>query len=111
MHKIRIKPLSVNQAWIGKLKPTSKWKTYKRAVPYLLPPLGRKFDPECKLKLTIRFGFSSKASDIDNPLKPFVDCLQEKYGFDDKQIYELIVYKDLVKKKEEYVEFDIEELL
>jgi Holliday junction resolvase RusA-like endonuclease len=53
------------------------------------------------------FGFSSKLSDIDNCLKTFIDCLVKKYGVDDRYIYELHVFKTLVKKGEEYIKFKI----
>jgi len=108
LHRIDIKPLSVNQAWIGKLSKTSALRKYISDVGYILP--NNKKELTGKLKLIIKFGFSSKASDIDNPLKPFIDCLQDKYDFDDKQIFELVVFKDVVKRGKEYIEFEIIEL-
>ena len=63
--------------------------------------------PEGKLKLELTFGFSSKASDIDNPVKPFQDILQKKYDFDDKMIYTLIVHKEIVPKGEEFISFTL----
>ena len=105
MHKLDIKPLSTNRAWVGKLRPTKANAAYKRDLSLILPPMS--IDTESKLKLEIVFGFSSKASDIDNPLKPFIDGLQKKYGFDDKQIYELSVKKEVVKRGHEYIEFEI----
>lgn len=106
--RLDIKPLSVNQAWIGKLRKTKALRSYITDVGYLLPVINGPLDG--KLKLTIKWGFSSIASDIDNPLKPFIDCLQDKYDFDDKQIYELVVLKDVVKRGKEYIEFEIEQL-
>ena len=55
------------------------------------------------------FGFSSKAGDIDNPIKLFLDILQKKYGFNDKNIYELQVEKRDVKKGKEFIQFKISE--
>ena len=63
--------------------------------------------PEGPLKLTIQWGFSSAGSDIDNPVKCFLDCLQKKYGFNDSRIHSLQVDKALVKKGAEYINFDI----
>jgi len=63
-----------------------------------------------KLSLHLRFGLSSKNADIDNPVKPFVDCLQKRYGFNDRQIYRLTVEKIDVAKGQEFIEFDITEL-
>lgn len=102
--KIDIKPLTVNQAWRGQRFKTPEYKAYERAMFYLLPSFKV---PKGKLSLMITFGLSNKNSDIDNPLKPFLDCLQKRYDFNDKQIYELIVDKLDVKKGEEFIYFDI----
>ena len=64
-----------------------------------------------KLSLRLRFGLSSKNMDVDNGVKPFVDILQKRYGFNDRYIYRLNVEKVDVKKGEEFIEFDIEPLL
>ena len=104
---LRIKPLSVNQAWQGKRFKTPKYKNWRTEICYLLPELDV---PNVKLSLYIKFGFSSKASDIDNPLKTFIDALQFKYKFDDKMIYKLEVHKEIVKKGQEFISFNIQEL-
>ena len=40
----------------------------------------------------------------------FLDCLVKKYGFDDRQIYELTQKKEIVKKGNEFIEFEITNL-
>lgn len=105
---IEIKPLSVNQCWQGKRFKTPKYKAFEKEVLLLLPnnyevPLGY-------LKLTLKWGFSSKLSDWDNPIKPFQDILQKKYKFDDKRIFKAVVEKEIVKKGDEYIKFSIEKL-
>ena len=107
MHQINIKPLSVNKAWRGKLSKTPTLMKYNRDIGLILPRIKV---PEGFLRLSIEFGFSSKASDIDNPLKPFIDCLQNKYGFDDKNIYELAIKKEVVKRGNEYIKFNLESI-
>ena len=102
--RVDIKPLSVNQAWQGRRYPTPKYTKYTKDMLTILPPLKV---PDCKLELEITFGLSSRAADIDNPLKCFIDCLQKKYGFDDKMIFELIVKKEIVKKGAEFIEWEI----
>jgi len=62
------------------------------------------------LELWLEFGFSSSLSDFDNPVKPFVDCLQNKYGFNDRQIKRAHIEVIDVKKGEEYIKFDLKEL-
>ena len=106
--KIQIKPLSVNVCWQGKRYKTPKYKTYEKELSLLLPPLKINFKRDLKIDLV--FGFSSTLSDIDNPLKPILDVLQKKYGFDDKQIFELQVKKEIVKKGDEFIELTINEI-
>lgn len=105
MITIELKPLSVNEAWQGKRFKTSRYDKYERDCLLLLPPLVL---PEPPYKVQIEFGFSNKASDIDNPIKMTLDILQKKYKFDDKEIYELNVKKTIVRKGHEYSKILIE---
>ena len=100
-----IKPLSVNKAWKGRRYKTDEYKRFERDVSFMLPKLEI---PEGKLKVFYEFGFSNKLSDIDNPIKLFQDILQKKFGFNDSQIYEMNVKKEIVKKGNEYILFNIE---
>lgn len=102
--RLDIKPLSVNEAWKGRRFKTDKYTRYEQAVLLLLPKIKL---PEPPFKLSLVFGFSNLASDIDNPVKNFVDCLQKKYGFNDKLITELHIRKELVRKGSEYIQFEI----
>lgn len=106
--KIEIKPLSVNQVWQGRRFKTKKYKNYEKELLYLLPPVEIDFKSLLSIELT--FGFSNRSSDIDNPLKPLLDVLQKKYGFDDKQVYELNVKKEIVKKGDEFITLKINEI-
>jgi Holliday junction resolvase RusA-like endonuclease len=106
--RIEIKPLSVNDAWKGRRFRTDKYKDYQKEIALKLPNIKNDF--QGNLKINIVFGFSSKGSDIDNPLKPFLDCLQKKYGVNDNQIYELHVKKEIVKKGYEFINFEITNL-
>jgi len=100
---LKIKPLSVNEAWQGKRFKTEKYKKYEIDLLYLLPKLNI---PEPPYRLEIEFGMS-KLSDIDNPLKPFLDVLQKKYLINDRDVLELTVKKTLVKKELEFIDFKI----
>lgn len=64
--------------------------------------------PEGKLLLNITFGLSSKNADWDNPIKPFQDVLQIKYGFNDRRVYKGVIEKVDVKKGEEFIEFSFD---
>ena len=88
----------------GRRFKTPKYKKYEKEVMIMLPDI---VIPSADLKLTIEWGFSSAASDIDNPLKPFIDILQKKYGFNDSKVHELHVTKKKCKKGSEYILFSI----
>jgi len=105
--KLNIKPLSVNQCWQGKRFKTPKYKQYEFELLLLLKP--NLSIPKGRLSLLITFGLSSKLNDIDNGLKPFIDVLQKKYGFNDRDIYKLEVEKVIVEKGKEFIEFEIKE--
>ena len=102
--KINIKPLSVNQCWRGRRFKTSKYTAYEKELFFKLKTLKI---PNPPLKVNVIYGFSSKLSDVDNPCKPFLDILQKKYGFDDRDIFELFQRKVIVKKGSEFIEFEI----
>lgn len=92
--RIEITPLSVNKCWQGKRYKTNDYKRYERDLLLLLPKVPF---PKENIKLTLKIGFKNKASDIDNVLKPLLDILQKKYNFDDKEINELHIYKEITK--------------
>ena len=102
--KVNIKPLSVNQCWQGKRFKTPKYKVYETELLYLLPKIKL---PKPPFEIHLTFGFSSKLSDWDNPIKPFQDILQKKYNFDDRDVFKAVVKKEIVKKGSEYIEFKI----
>tara|TARA_R110000772_G_scaffold29709_1_gene74116 strand:- start:445 stop:774 length:330 start_codon:yes stop_codon:yes gene_type:complete len=106
--KINIKPLSVNECFQGRRFKNIKYKKYEKELIFMLPKLQI---PAGKLEITIIFGFSSSASDWDNPIKPFQDILQKRYGFNDSRVYKATVIKEIVKKGQEFIEFDIKALI
>lgn len=99
--RLNIKPLSVNAAWQGRRFKTPEYKAYERAVLLMLRPLTI---PEGDLELILQFGC---AMDFDNPVKPFVDCLQKKYGFNDSRIKLAVIEVEKVAKGSEYIDFEI----
>jgi Holliday junction resolvase RusA-like endonuclease len=104
MIKINIKPLSINQAFQGRRFKTDKYDKYIKDVLIQLPKLSYTKD---NITLIIEFGYSSKLSDLDNCLKPFIDCLTKKYNIDDRYINKIIATKEIVKKGNEYIKFKI----
>lgn len=107
--KLNQKPLSVNEAWQGKRFKTPAYKFYEETI-LLTMPKG-KIDSEQMLRIEFFFGFSNKASDLDNPVKLLLDIAQKNYGFNDKNVYELNVRKCIVKKGDEFIQMGIYPLL
>lgn len=63
--------------------------------------------PHGLLQIYLEFGFSTMASDWDNPIKPVQDILAKKYKFNDKNIMQGVVKKVIVKQGDEYIKFQI----
>ena len=101
--RLPIKPLTVNRAWQGRRFKTPAYHAYEKTVLMLLRPL---VIPDGLLELRLEFGVQG-LFDVDNGVKPFVDCLQKKYGFNDNRIYRLAVQKVKVPKGEEFIDFEI----
>lgn len=109
MNLVKIKPLSVNKAWQGRRFKSDDYKRYEQTLLIILPKIDI---PEGYLQLNLEFGFSSKASDFDNPLKMFIDCLQKRYGFNDKLIKRCIIdINNGVAKGDEYIKFELKPLV
>ena len=107
--KLNEKPLSINEAWQGKRFKTPAYNNYEKAILLQMPKA--KIDVEQMLRIEFFFGFSNKASDLDNPVKLLLDIAQKKYGFNDKNVFELNVRKCIVKKGEEFIHIGIYPLL
>lgn len=105
--KVNIKPLSVNEAWQGKRFKTEKYKKYESVLLLLLPKINI---PKPPYKIELTFGMSNYLSDFDNPVKPFIDVLQKKYGFNDRDIIEANIKKTKVNKGNEFIIFNIQNI-
>lgn len=104
MHRLDIKPLSVNEAWRGRRFRTGKYVDWREEMLWLLPKIDV---PDGKLNVHLVFGFSNKNADIDGPIKGTLDALQERYGFNDRQVYWLTVEKKITLKADEFIKFSI----
>ena len=99
--------MSVNVAWQGQRFKTPEYKAYEQELLLILRPVKL---PESPYRLFLEFGVSNMQADWDNPIKPFVDVLQKKYGFNDRDIHAAVVSKIKTKKGDEYIEFDLQAL-
>ena len=104
MQRLNIKPLSVNEAWQGRRFKTDKYKRYESDMMLILPKINMLPPP---YRLNIIVGFSNKASDLDNILKPFLDILQKKYNINDKHIEILHIEKQIVSKNNDFISFEL----
>lgn len=105
--KINIKPLSVNQCWQGQRFKSPKYKAYEKELLLILKPI---LIPPAPYKISFEFGLSNSLADWDNPVKPFQDVLQKRYGFNDRDIIEATVKKTKVKKGDEFISWNLESL-
>ena len=105
--RIKIKPLSVNEAWAGRRFKTPKYKAYEEELLWKLKTCEI---PEGDLKIWFVFGTSSKLSDTDNFLKSTIDVLQKKYNFNDNRIFRIVADKQITKKGEEFIAFQIKHI-
>lgn len=106
MISIKIKPLSINKCFQGRRFKTKDYKIYEKELMYKLPNKVPYFK---RMGINVEVGVNT-LFDIDNAIKPLLDILQKKYGFNDRDIYELNVKKVAVKKGNEYINFNIFEI-
>lgn len=90
--------------------PTEEYKNFLTRFKEATDSMEWEFDTTKPLKITLTPKFSNKASDLDNVAKPTLDALQHVFDWNDKYVYEMHMYKELVKKGEERLDILIEEL-
>ena len=99
-----LKPMSVNEAFLGKKTKSAKYRKYETHLKRNLPDLEI---PEGLLEVRLVVYYSSKLSDLDNAIKPFLDVLCKRYGFDDRYVYRIRMTKVIVPKGAENIAFRI----
>jgi Holliday junction resolvase RusA-like endonuclease len=102
---VKTPPLSVNRVYTGKRYKTEEYRVYSQVVKILLKPMDI---PKGDLEISLVFGVSNMGMDVDNGVKPFIDILQEVYGFNDKRIIRATIEKVKVEKGEGFIWFDIQ---
>lgn len=106
--RIDVKPMSMNAAYSGRRFKTKLYKTYETACMIRMRAMVM---PEGNLGIELRIGVSNRGFDADNSLKPIIDIMQKKYHFNDNRVYKVCVTKEVVPKGEEFIEFDIYEVM
>ena len=106
-----LNPISTNRLKTvrnGKIKSNPLYEDWQVLVVTRLP--DGFFDGIDLTKCMLRFTMGiTKRFDIDNTLKGFIDVLEEKYGFNDRDIHSLIAKKVVIDPKIEkpFVRLDI----
>lgn len=102
--RTQVKPLSANDCFQGRKRRTYSYNKYRKVLLEELPS-NVKIPRTGELKLRMNVYYSRRNSDTDNCVKPFVDILAEKYGFNDSRIYHIDIQKIIVPKGEEGILF------
>ena len=109
------KPLSINRAHYKNKRKTRDYLDYEDAWGSVLS--GHRIpEDHCEDWKTLRFrvdyewGFSNRAADVDNPIKPATDIMQNWFKFNDKQILVVKATKFIVPKGSEYAKVKILEI-
>jgi len=104
--KLRVKPVSVNEAWqlkgFRKFK-SKKYNIYQQDIIEQLKGIEWPYDLSVELYAIYRIGFSNKLSDLDNAIKPIQDTLSGIYGWNDNKVYGFRAKKLIVPKGKEYI--------
>lgn len=109
--KLEVKPLSVNNAFSvykGKKLKTKQYRQYEKTIiaHLIKSKIKLKLPPNGDLYLYLKIGVS-RAFDTDNAAKPLIDIFQGYFGFNDNRITYLVIEKDVVKRGNEYIEFQL----
>lgn len=102
---LKVKPMSVNQSYLGRKVKSAAYHKYEKLVLSFLeytpvPERGL-------LEINFVFGVSSKLADLDNPIKALMDLLQKLHTFNDNRVFKLSAIKKLVPKGEEFFHYTI----
>ncbi|MEK6884139.1 MAG: RusA family crossover junction endodeoxyribonuclease [Nanoarchaeota archaeon] len=101
---ISIKPISINECWQGRRFMTSKYKDFTKDMLRVMPK-RKMLSGNVELKITLYLK-SLLRGDIDNFVKPIIDCMVKKGWIeDDRFIQKLEVLK--IKNEEESIGIEI----
>lgn len=110
-HFAQIKPLSINRAYtvftqkkgrksFSRIGKTQEAKNFEAVIKFLLPK-PEEVELFDKMTLHCKIYYTNKRSDLDNPLKFFIDALQKRLGFDDCRIYKIVTEKFIVEDEKQ----------
>lgn len=107
---VKIKALSINDAWQGRRYKTPRYTKYAEEVGLLLLTKHKPTIESAHISIHYKFYISNMRGDVDNFIKAFQDILFKWLGIDDSRIHRLTAEKIKCKKGEEKIEWDIQEV-
>jgi len=109
--KFKTKPISLNECWQLKGWRKFKSKKYKLFQDDIALQLRETDWPyksrDLELEAIYRFGFSNRAADLDNAVKPIQDTLSDLYSWNDSKMYGFKASKIIVPKGKEFINVSI----
>ena len=111
--KLEEKPLSANKMFTIKRHRTHAYNKYAKRWREALEGLTLPEDIEDHSKMAfiaeIEVGLSTKNADLDNCIKPLIDCWQENLGFNDKNIIHIIATRYVASRGKEWVSMKLQQ--
>ena len=107
MHTIKIKALSINEAWQGRRYKSQKYTQFSNKMNLHLALQKKKEIPEGPIGIHYMFHVANMNTDVDNLIKAFQDVLFKWLGIDDRRIVKLTAEKLKCPKGSEKIEWDI----
>ena len=105
--RFQTKPLSANKMFYRNKNKTVEYRAYQDEIRDQLMGTEWEFGSD-QVTFEVTAGFSNRAADLDNCIKPFLDTYQNIYKeFNDNKVYKIILTKDIVQKGEEYLDVKI----
>lgn len=104
---VPLKPFSANKMYTGRKRKSIYYKQFIREVLTSLEDDARSVPRSGMLRVCFVFNVENIAADVDNMVKPMLDILQTKYGFNDRQVFSLVVDKYLVDADEVGIYYEI----
>lgn len=108
MRQVKIKALSINEAWQGRRYKTTKYTKFAEDLTIILLTKKKPPIPSGSFCVHYKFHVSNMQTDVDNLIKAFQDVLFRWLGIDDRRIRKLTAEKIKCKKGKEKIEWALE---
>jgi len=107
MQKVDIKPMTANKCWQGRRFKTVKYKDWRDQVGYLIKNDKKFTGGKYELLIHVYTKYSS-TSDVDNFIKPIMDCLVDVGIIEDDRFIQKVTCEKF-KSAENYFEYELKE--